>query len=149
MKWEQYENLAKEAAEFVFATGIGLTRTPIPKAPLAIVAEVDPTALRADYSVQVTWTNSIGGEGSPSDVWQAPIASGDLISVPGPVPPTVTGWNVYLGPRDGEPLLQNTVPIRIGSSWAKPDADGLQGRPIMHTQIPDYLVVERRVLLRG
>jgi hypothetical protein len=54
LKCDQYEVLAREAADYVFTTGIGLARNPVPKAPVPAIAQIDPAALRADYAVRVT-----------------------------------------------------------------------------------------------
>ncbi len=149
LKWEQYEILAREAAEYAFTTGIGLSRNPVPKAPVANIAQIDATASRSDYVVRVTWTNSTGVEGAPSDVWQTALGTGDKITIPGSAPTGVFGWNVYVGPVDGEPLLQNDSPLAIRAGWTKLDGDLMQGRPAKESQLPDYLVVDRRTLLRG
>lgn len=149
LKWEEYEKLAKNAADYSFTTGIGLSRSPVPKAPVPVVLETPATVDRNDYAVRVTWVNSEGAEGAPSDVWHASLGVGDRIAVMGTAPLAATGWNVYLATENGTPLLQNPVPLAVNASWTCPGEPLRQGKPLLEGQPPDYIVVERRTLLRG
>lgn len=149
LKWEEYEKLAKDASDYSFTTGIGLSRSPVPKAPVPTVTEASATEDRTDFSIRVTWVNVDGGEGAPSDAWHAPLATGDHIGVGGNVPTSVVGWNVYLGTENGTPLLQNSTPLLPGALWTYPGGSLKQGKSLVEGQLPDYIVVERRTFLRG
>jgi hypothetical protein len=149
LKWEEYEKLAQEAENYSFTTGIGLSRSPVPKAPVAVVTQTSQTADRVDCSVRTTWVNGQGAEGAPGDTWHAALGPGDQIAVPGPVPDGVSGWNLYMGLGDGTPLLQNSPPIDPEVTWTNSGGDLRQGKPIVDGRLPDYIVVERRILPRG
>jgi hypothetical protein len=149
LKWEEYEKLAKDASDYSFTTGIGLSRSPVPKAPVAVVTETSATVDRTDYSVRLTWVNSGGAEGAPSDSWHASLGSGDRIAIVGPAPSTITGWNVYLAAENGAPLQQNVAPVSPDEAWTNPGGTLRQGKTLLEGQPPDYIVVERRTLLRG
>ena len=149
LKWDEYEKLAKEAGDYSFTTGIGLSRSPVPKAPVAEVTQTSHPADRIDCSVLITWVNAQSAEGAPSDIWHAALGPGDQIAVPGPVPAGVIGWNIYLGQGDGSPLLQNSPPLPPDALWTNSGGPLRQGKPILEGQPPDYIVVERRILPRG
>ncbi len=149
LKWEEYERLAKEAEDYSFTTGIGLSKSPVPKAPVPVVTETSEAGDRTDYSVRVTWLNADGAEGAPSDVWHAALGSGDRIAVTGYVPGGATGWNVYLAVDPGTPLLQNAAPLSPEAAYVHPGGSLRQGKVLLEGQSPDYIVVERRTLLRG
>ena len=63
--------------------------------------------------------------------------------------PGVTGWNIYIGLSDGIAELQNDKPIATGSSWTKPGNALRQGKAVVEGQVPDYMIMERRILPRG
>jgi hypothetical protein len=82
-------------------------------------------------------------------VWLTGLAAGDRITVPGSAPAAAIGWNVYLGPVDGVTQLQNETPLAVGAAWTKPEGDVMLNRPVKESQVPDYLVIERRIIPRG
>ncbi len=147
-KWEEYEKLAKDAAEYCFTTGIGLSRVPVPKAPLPLVAETAIVPDRADRTIRINWVQADGAEGAASDALEYSLAPGDEILAPGSVPAGVTGWNVYIGVSGGAVTRQNPSPLGLNVAWAV--AYGLEeGTAATDGPAPDYLVVERRILRRG
>jgi hypothetical protein len=147
-KWAEYERIAHEASEHAFAAGIGLARTPVPRAPIAAFAQTGASDERAERKVQVTWVAPDGTEGSPSAEAYVDLAPGDVLSPGGPVPEGVSGWNIYVGIGDAVSLLQNERPLSVGVSWQVPRT--LEpGRAVRDRQDPDYFVVERRILPRG
>lgn len=148
-KWEDYEKLAEETAEYVFTTGIGLARDPVEQAPLAVVAQADETSSRADFTIQIAWVSNGGAEGAPSEALPVQLAPGDRILAPAPAPPRVTGWNLYLGAGQQVPMLQNDSPIPVDVLWTVPAGASRSGQQVPRTTIPDFRVVERRILQRG
>lgn len=147
-KWKELEGLARVSAEKAFAAGIGLAQTPVPRAPLATVAETGPANLRASRTVRITWVAADGTEGAPGPEWRTDLAPGDVVCAPGGAPEVAKGWNVYIGIGGGTPLLQNDRPLPLGESWRVPQELNA-GRPVGAGQWPDYYVVERRILPRG
>jgi hypothetical protein len=146
LKWEEYEKLAEEAQDFTLTTGIGLARNPVPKAPVAVVTQPSQTTERTDCSVRVTWVNAGGIEGAPSDLWYDSLGAGDRITVTGPTPSGVAGWNVYIALGDGTPLQQNAAPLAADAAWTMIEGALEQGKAVIEGQTPDYIVVERRIL---
>jgi hypothetical protein len=149
VKWEEFERLASAAEDFTFTTGVGLSLSPVPKAPVSTVTQASQTETGVDCAIRVTWVNGQGGEGAPSDVWNAPLAPGDQVTVSSPAPAGVSGWNIYVALADSTPALQNSAPLAPGAGWTMPLGSLASGRPILEGQPPDYIVVERRILPRG
>jgi hypothetical protein len=149
VKREEFEKLATDAEDYTFTTGVGLSLSPAPKAPVPTVTQASQTETGADSSVRVTWVNGQGAEGAPSDVWNAPLAPGDQVTVSVPAPAGIAGWNIYVALADGTPLLQNAALLPPGAGWTMPLGSLASGRPILEGQPPDYIVVERRILPRG
>lgn len=147
-KWDEFEQLAREAEDFVFGTGVGLSLNAVPKAPVPRIDQVTGTATGTDCVVRATWVSQ-GGEGAPSNTWHATLAPGDQVSMQSAPPAGVTGWNVYVAPTDSTPLLQNDSPMPVDGGWRMPMGSLAQGRPILEGQPPDYIVVDRRLVPRG
>lgn len=148
-KWKDMDSRAREAEEYAFAAGIGLSRNPIPKAPAAIAVQTSDVSQRTDYLVQLTWTSESGAQGAPSDPVQLSLGAGDQVFPPVNAPEGVSGWNVFIGAADQTPMLQNAAPVLTGVAWTLPEGTLVQGKPVVESVPPDYLVVERRILSRG
>jgi hypothetical protein len=149
VKWQEFEQLARAAEDSAFTTGIGLSRNPVPKAPVPAITQASQTETGVDCVVRVTWVNGEGAEGAPSDVWHAPLAPGDQVTVPCPPPAGIVGWNSYVALAGNTPTLQNSAPLAPAAGWEMPLGSLASGRPILEGQPPDYFVVERRILPRG
>ena len=149
LKWEEYDNLAQEAQDYTFTTGIGLARNPVPKAPVGVVTQTSQATERTDCSIRITWISGESVEGAPSDLWHDSLGAGDLITVPGPAPTGVAGWNVYVAQGDGTPLQQNGSLLAPNAAWTMIDGPLGQGKAVIEGQTPDYLVIDRQILLRG
>ena len=148
-KWAEYEKLSNHAADYCFTTGIGLSRNPVPQAPVAVVTQAGQAAERIACAIYLTWVNAAGQEGAPSEAWQAPLGTGDQLVIQGSAPASIVGWNVYIG-TDTEPaVLQNSAPLSPSTAWTLPDSGLVQlGAGLPDGQKADYLVVDRRVLSR-
>lgn len=147
-KWAEYERIAHEAAQHAFAAGIGLTRTPVPRAPMAEVARTGSDDERAERIVRIAWVAPDGTEGAPSRELHVDLAPGDVLTPGGPAPEGVSGWNVYIGIGDGTALLQTERPVALGVSWQMPRTLEA-GAAVRERPDPDFFVVERRILPRG
>lgn len=148
-KWQALETRAREAEEYAFGTGIGLTRNPVPKCPAPMFTQTSDENQRNDYSVRIAWVSGDGTAGTPSDAVQIALGTGDQVTVPAAAPAGVAGWNIYIGELESSPSLENDTPIGIGAAWTMPGGPLTRGRPLVEGQLPDYLVVERRILPRG
>ncbi|MBS1873031.1 MAG: hypothetical protein JSU00_07440 [Acidobacteria bacterium] len=148
-KWDSYEILAKQTAEYTFSTGIGICRNPVPKAPVALVSQTSQTAARVDCSIYLTWVRATGEEGAPGEMWQASMGPGDQVIAALPAPDGITGWNVYLGLDQNAALKQNSAPLPVDAPYTIPTGLTHSGSPLGDGQKADILVVERRMIPRG
>jgi hypothetical protein len=149
-KWQRYSNRAEEAARQFYRVGAGLALNPVVKADPPLLMGVAGGALGASYYVQITWLNSAGQEGAPSDV--VSIETTDemqLLVTPPPAPQNVVAWNVYVGTAPQAISSQNDLALAPGRDWQLP-ATGLKlGRKPGTGQAPDIYVVDRQEFHRG
>lgn len=147
LKWQDYERLAKDAEAYAFTAGIGLSRNPLSKAPVPDVEQFSSITNRVDSCLRIAWVNGIG-EGTPSDPLKVALGPGDVVSVSDGAP-NATGWNVYAAGDEDTPMLQNDTPLGLGDKWTVPATGFRTGRPPVEGRLPDYLVIERRIIRRG
>jgi len=149
-KWREYKELAKWASELLFQTGVGLTATPIPRAPQPEVGFADSNLAGLAAFIRIAWTRGASEEGAGSLEKAVRTMSGQALEITPPAPPTVaTGWNVYIGRRKGEALLQNEQPLELGQVWTMPETGFVAGREIGDGQAPDMFRTAPRYWQRG
>lgn len=148
-KWDSYEKLAKQAAEYTFSTGIGLCRNPVPKARVALISQTSQPTSRVDCSMYVTWMMPTGDEGAPSEAWQSGMGVGDQVMANLPAPDGVTGWNIYIATDQGIAMKQNQTVLPLDAAWTLPAEVVHSGASLSDGQKADFLVVERRIIPRG
>jgi len=148
-KWAEYEGLAKGSARIYFQIGVGLVAYPVPQAPVPALSSVVGIAAGGTFYVAVTWVDTTGHEGAPSDFAQLGTSDGQqlLVTVSNP-PQNVTNWNVYVGMSPVALNLQNQEPLATSSNWIM--TSGLNpGTPLPAGQQPSWFVVDHRVIERG
>ncbi len=148
-KWTEYEELAKASARIYFQIGVGLVDDPVPQAPIPMVTSVAGVANGGTFYVAVTWVDTTGQEGAPSNFAQLGTSDGQqlLVTVSDP-PQNVTSWNVYVGMSPATLNLQNQSPLGTSSSWIM--SSGLNsGTPLPTGQQPTWFAVDHRVIERG
>jgi len=147
-KWVEYEQLAKVSAQTCFQIGVGLVADPVPKASPPLLSSVAGTAAGGMFYVAVTWVNSAGQEGAPSNLAQLGTSDGQelAVTISGP-PPNVTGWNVYVGTSPGAMNLQSQN-VGTSSSWTMVSGPN-PGAPLPDGQQPTWFIVDHRVMERG
>ncbi len=148
-KWAEYEDLAKGSSRIYFQIGVGLVADPVPRASVPMVTSVAGVGAGGNFYIAVTWLDTTGQEGAPSDFAQLGTTDGQqlLVTISSP-PQNVTSWNVYVGMSPGTLNLQNQSPLATTSSWIM--SSGLDpGTPLPTGQQPTWFVVDHRVIERG
>lgn len=149
-KWQQYTQLARDAALRYFQNGVGLVMNPVPQAGAPALSSVAGPVPGATFFAAVTFLNSAGEEGSPSDPLSFDTGNGGLLVVNPPAAPAgATGWNVYAGLTATTLALQNAAPLAIGSFWTMPGTGLAAGVQAGTGQSPDYYLVDSHEIPRG
>jgi hypothetical protein len=100
--------------------------------------------------VQVSWLNSQGQEGAPSEVTTFESPEGSLLVVQAVNPPAnATGWNVFVGMTESTLMQQNGAPLTVGDSFTLSAAGVVTGRAPGQGQSADVYVVGGSLLRRG
>ncbi|MGA2880243.1 MAG: hypothetical protein ABSG13_14950 [Bryobacteraceae bacterium] len=148
-KWAEYEQLAKASARTYFQLGVGLVADPVPKGCIPVLSSVAGTAGGGMFYVAVTWVNTGGQEGAPSNFAQLGTSAGQqlVVSISGP-PPNVTSWNVYVGTSPAALNLQSQNAVGTSSSWTMTSGPN-PGAPLPTGQPPTWFIVDHRVMERG
>ncbi len=148
-KWNEYQNLAKDAREDTMRYGIGLAFIPVPQASQPIFSVVPGTNPATIYYVQTTWISATGQEGAPSELTTYETPPTSVLMVGMPIPPTVaTGFNAYIGLSSTTVTLQNTTAIPVGENFAVAAALAT-GSPVGGGQLADIFIIGGRTLRRG
>lgn len=148
-KWAEYEQLSKTSAQTYFKIGVAVVADPVPKAAAPTLSTVAGNGAGGIFYVAVTWVNTSGQEGAPSDLATLGTSDGQqlVVTVSGP-PPKIAEWNVYVGTSPTTLNLQNLAPLGTSSSWSM--SSGLAaGAPLPAGQHPTWFVVDDQVIQRG
>ena len=149
-KFREYQELSRHARGHAVRFGIGLVADPIPKAQVPTLSFVAGFLPATTYYVQVSWLNSLGQEGAPSEPTTFESPAGSLLVVQALNPPTnATGWNVFVGLTDSTLMQQNSVPLNISTSFTLSGAGVVVGRVPGNGQNADLYVVGGPLLRRG
>lgn len=148
-KWNQYQQLAGAASRSLYEIGVGMIRNPIVKAHSPILLSIAGTLDAATYYVSMTWLNSAGQEGAPSDVVALTTTTGSqLVVSPAVGPSNAVGWNVYVG-ETPDLTLQNNAMLPLQVDWVMPATGETYGFAPGSGQDPDYYVVDDHRIRRG
>jgi hypothetical protein len=153
-KWTEYQTAAKDAADMVFMSGIGIVDNPLPKPAMPLVAVETGTISPVALYVQTAWTDGQGDEGALSPV-NGVILDGSSSVVVGMsegalgAPPAAAGWNLYAGTTDSDVTRQNNAPLAIGSTWLLPDTGLIDGPQPINGQQPNFYIPLSRQIQRG
>ena len=152
-KWTEYEQLASEAADMVFMSGLGVVYAPLPEPGMPFASVQTGTLLQALF-VQTAWVDARGNESALSPVNGLVLSQPSSVSVAvgaGTVvpPPAAIGWNVYGSTTANNLTRQNATPLPAAASWQLP-ASGLISGPVpLNGQQPDFYVLLSRQIQRG
>ena len=149
-KFREYQELSRHARGHAVRFGIGLALNPIPKAQIPELNFTAGFLPATTYYAQVSWLNSQGQEGAPSDVSTFESPEGSLLVVQAVNPPAnATGWNVFVGMTESTLMQQNGAPLTVGDSFTLSAAGVVTGRAPGQGQSADVYVVGGSLLRRG
>jgi hypothetical protein len=153
-KWADYAARSKDAEQNLYSLGIGIVYQPLAQPALPTITFTAGNLLPGIVTVQTTWTDSKGNEGSPSPLVPVTLSAPAAFSV-SPVaaqkapPAAAAGWNVYVAANSGSPMKQNTIPIPLTNSWNVPSFGLVAGSLLSLGQDPDCYVFDPQRLARG
>ena len=153
-KWVEYQQESEKARDLVIRDGVGIVYHPLP-APSAPQVTVETGTLAAQsIFVQTTWVDANGAESAISVVNGLLLNDNSGVSVSmaeegTQIPPTATGWNVYLSSSQTGPALQNSVPLDLGSSWSLPAGGVVMGVAPTGGQMSDFYIPVGNRIRRG
>lgn len=153
-KWTEYQTAAKDSADMVFLSGIGIVHKPLPKPAMPLVAVETGTISPQALYIQTAWVDSQGDEGALSPI-NGIILDGASSIVVGmsegalSAPATASGWNLYAGTSDADVSRQNNAPLSIGATWVLPATGLVAGPPPVNGQQPDLYIPLFRQIQRG
>ena len=142
-KWREYVHLAERALRQLQETGVGIVGSPLAK-PLPPTTGVFAGGVLPfrTYRVQVALAGN-GVTSALSDPLMVEVQPGTRISVNAP------GCHVYAGADEGHMFRQTNAPIPPSGSWTETESGLRQDLTPVPVQGPDYLVANRRQMLRG
>ena len=153
-KWTEYKQQARDAADMVFTSGLGIVYQPLPEPALPVLQVSTGDILAESIFVQTTWVDSQGNESAPGPVNGQLLGNFSALTVtpaaqsPGP-PSSATGWNVYASTSNENLLLQNATPLMLGVNWELPNTGLVSGAASSGGQQPDFYIALTRRILRG
>jgi hypothetical protein len=153
-KWVEYQQESEKARDLVVGGGVGIVYHPLP-APSAPQVTVGAGTLAAQsLFVQTAWVDASGVESEVSTVNGLLLNDNSGITVSMTetgvqIPPTATGWNVYLSSSQTRPALQNSAPLALGSNWGPPAGSVVTGAAPTGGQRPDFYVPVANRVRRG
>src|SRR5579875_2653237 len=153
-KWTEYQTAAKDAAEMVFMSGIGIVYSALPKPAMPLVAVETGTVSPQALYIQTAWTDGQGDEGALSPVNGVILDGASSITVGMSegvleAPAAATGWNRYAGTTDSDVTRQNNAPLAIGSTWVLPTTGLIDGPQPVNGQQPNFYSPLSRQIQRG
>jgi hypothetical protein len=148
-KRDQFHQRASWAYDKLLLLGLGITWSPIARAGAPQVTASEGNVPDGTYYAAMTWTNSQGEEGTPSEATSITTAESTLLVQPITSPTGAAGWNVYVGTDPGALSRQNASPIAASQTWLQPDAVTTGGTAAGWGQSPNYFMAIPRMILRG
>lgn len=153
-KWIEYQQASSDAADMVFALGIGIVYDPLPKPGMPFVSIADGTILPQALFIQTAWVDRFGNESALSPVNGLILQGPSSVSVAmndGPVvaPVAAIGWNIYANAMASNLTRQNSIPLPINAAWQLPAAGLMSGLAPLDGQAPNFYVILSRQIQRG
>ncbi len=149
-KFNEYRELTQEARQVAYGFGIGIVKTPIPRAQQPTFGYVAGLIPATTYYVEVSWVAANGQEGAPSEETTYASPAGSLPVVTAVNAPAVAmGFNVYMGVSAEAVTLQTETPVAVGTSFTLPASGLVTGRCPGSGQTPDIYVTGGNLLRRG
>jgi hypothetical protein len=147
---DEYRELARWAAEKLWATGIGLTSDPVPQATTPELAATLGLLPAGTYFVAASWVGATGAEGLVSAAAEFELTGAGAISVNATgAPSNAVKWNVYAGLAADELKLQNPAPLELSEGWLVDSDPSAGGRGPGNGPEATVFRTAPRVLQRG
>ena len=149
-----YSARSKEAENSLYELGIGVVYSPLTQPAIAQVTQSTGTLPAGIVTVQTTWVDAAGQEGTPSVLVPVTLPDSSSLSVSivpaeAAPPASAAGWNVYIGANGTEPTRQNTAPLPLNTTWTVPAAGFVTGAFATWGQQPDSFVFDPQRQWRG
>ena len=150
-KWAEYHQESNTARDIVTRDGIGIVYHPLPEPATPAVILGAGTLAAQSLFVQTAWVDANGSESGVSPVNGLLLDDNSGITVAmaesgSQVPPTATGWNVYLSSSQTGAARQNSAPLAIGADWSLPSGGVIGGPAPTGGQAPDcYIPIANRI----
>ena len=153
-KWTEYQQESDTARDLVIRDGVGIVYHPLAGPATPSVTVGAGTLAAQSLFVQTAWVDTNGSESgvSPVNGLLLDDNSGIMVAMAESgsyVPPTATGWNVYLSSSQTGPALQNNAPLAIGANWSLPSSGVISGAAPTGGQAPDFYIPISNRLRRG
>jgi hypothetical protein len=153
-KWLYYSARSKETEDSLYSLGIGVVYTPLAQPAIAQVTQGTGTLSAGIVTVQTTWVDVSGKEGSPSLLLPVTLSDSSSLSVSivpakATAPAAAVGWNVYIGANGAAPAKQNSATLALNESWTAPASGFIAGAAAPWGQQPDNFVLDPQRQWRG
>ena len=153
-KWAYYAARSKETEDSLYSLGIGVVYRPLAQPAIAQVSTGAGTLAAGIVTVQTTWVDAAGNEGTASLL--LPVTLGDSSSLTVAImpaqatpPAAAVGWNVYVGANGAAPARQNTAALPLNAVWSAPASGFASGAAAPWGQQPDSFVLDPQRQWRG
>lgn len=149
-RWRHWEQQSKLAREVFVDLGVPIVANPLrrPESPAAswTAGEFSP----ATYWIQITAVDSSGQESAPSEATAVSVTAAHQLSVSAPgLDPAAAGWNLYIGPAEGQLHRQNSIALDRTSTWQQISDTATSAAKPGEGQAATIRVYRRRRLPRG
>jgi len=149
-----YSARSKETEDSLCSLGIGVVYHPLAQPAIAQVAQGTGTLPAGIVTVQTTWVDATGKEGSPSLLLPVTLSDSSSMSVsivPAQTAPptTAVGWNAYVGANGASPARQNAAALPLNMTWTAPATGFVTGAAAPWGQQPDSFVLDPQRQWRG
>ena len=149
-QYQDYLRLSQEGRDKTLSFGIGIVGSPVPRPGPALLTQIPANVVGATYFVRVSWVDTVGREGTPSEITALDVPDGQTPVVQvGLAPSSVVGFQVYMGLTETTLSRQNSVAIPVGQSFLIGTSALIVGSLPGNGQNPDYYVSGARLLRRG
>lgn len=149
-KWREYKELAKWASDLLLQTGVGLTTSPVPRAPQPAIGNEVSTLQGMSLYVRATWVGADGSEGAGSKERAVHTIANQALTLNMPAAPAgAVGWHVYIGQSQGIAKRQTESPLATGAEWVMPTSGVVEGPDLGNGQPAEMFRTAPKFLQRG
>lgn len=153
-KWTEYQQIASDASDLTFMSGIGIVYNPLPKPGMPLITPGTGNARAQAIFVQTAWVDVQGNESALSPVNGVVLDGASNLTVAMPAgsvlaPSGAAGWNVYASTAEDDLTRQNIAPLTAGGTWQLPSSGLMNGPVPLNGQQPNYYITLSRPVQRG